>query len=146
MSKKIRYYYLSRHKNITIDIILDNPEDRNNLHKWYYNAVLQNPNLTWEWIERNPRGILNQPWNYKNLSKNSIVNWNIVSKNKDLNWSYFLLGSNPSIYWEDIVYNPAYGWDFYMVSKNKYYLWHMVNLLSNDMVYYDTVPDLYILK
>jgi hypothetical protein len=51
---------LSRHSNITWDIIQANPDK-----PWDYDYVSFNPNITWDIVEANP----DYPWNYPELYK-----------------------------------------------------------------------------
>ena len=53
---------------------------------WDFKMLSKNPNITWEIVQANP----DKPWCFWNLSKNSNITWEIVQANPDKDWSFFL--------------------------------------------------------
>lgn len=63
---------------------------------WDYKSLSLNPNITWEIVQQNP----DKQWDYKSLSKKSNITWEIVQQNPDKPWDYSILSINPNITWE----------------------------------------------
>lgn len=92
---------ISKHKNITWDIIKNNYDDYN----WDLNSVLSNPNITWEIIQ-NDEKLKNIVFNTSNnnvhskimigksLSKNPNISWKIVEDNPEILWNIESLITN----------------------------------------------------
>ncbi|RKO94006.1 hypothetical protein BDK51DRAFT_45127 [Blyttiomyces helicus] len=108
---------LSKHPNITIEIIKNNPE------KWNFLSLCHNPNITMEFINSKPR----KPWNYKVLSANPNITIDIVKANPcscegdhfecEKPWDYGCLSQNPNIT-IDIVNSTRKHWNYASLSTN----------------------------
>jgi hypothetical protein len=113
---------LSQHKNITFDIINNNPN-----YPWNYDCVVQNPNITLEVLEK----IINREiWNDKdisisNISNNPNLTWVLIDKYPDIEWDWYYISQHPNItcdiineninkpwIWESVSNNPNLTWDF----------------------------------
>ena len=51
-------------------------------------------------------------WNFKGLSQNSNITWEIVKDNPDKDWSFGCLSQNPNITWKIVKNNPDKKWNF----------------------------------
>ncbi len=67
-----RYKVLSRHQNITWEIVQANPDK-----PWDYCFLSSNPNITWEIIQANP----DKKWNYTILLQNPNITPKIIMNN-----------------------------------------------------------------
>lgn len=103
---------ISRHKNITWDIILENDTNPN----WIRKSIAMNPNVTWDIVQANPE----RPWNISKLSGNPNITMEIVLENPEKPWDYKQLSGNPSLLWDDIRKNPGKPWDWYALFNNEY--------------------------
>jgi hypothetical protein len=124
------YYALCKHRNFTWDIITEHILANANAHiiephlgmthdgvdgfyAYLFEAISQNPNITWEIVEANPEW----PWDYPWLSGNPNITWEIVQANPDKNWCFEQLGTNnPNITWDIIDANPDAPWDYHKLS------------------------------
>ena len=57
--------------------------------------------------------------NWRFLSQNSIITWNIVKDNPDKPWDWYALLFNPNITWDIVVDNPdkPWGWNWVIYLK-----------------------------
>src|ERR1700678_218752 len=62
----------------------------------------------------------NAEWNYKNLSANPNITWDIVQSNLHKPWDYYYLSDNPNITWDIFQNNPQIQWDYNWLSTNKF--------------------------
>lgn len=105
----LNWMVLSKHKNITLDILLNNIN-----YPWNWYFISFNPNLTLEFIKEN----INLPWDFNTLSRNKVITWNFVKSNENLDWNWFELSSHPNIKIENIKENTQYNWSWDRVSQN----------------------------
>jgi hypothetical protein len=66
-------------------------------------------------VQTNP----DKPWNYRWLSGNPSITWDVVQANPNKPWDYGWLSENPSITWEVVQANPNKPWN-YGILFNKY--------------------------
>ena len=66
--------------------------------KWNYRWLSINPNITWDIV----KNTLEKKWDWYELSRNPNITWGIVKNNPEKPWSYYGLSLNPNITW-DIV-------------------------------------------
>ena len=64
-----------------------------------------------------------KPWNWKSLSSNLNITWEIIQQNPDKPWDWMWLSNNPNITWEIIQSNPDKPWDWRYISCNDMWLW-----------------------
>jgi hypothetical protein len=57
-------------------------------------------------------------WDYRWLSENPNITWDIVKDNPDTPWDYNWLSENPNITWEIVRDNPNKRWDWTSLSMN----------------------------
>ena len=69
---------LSKHSNITWDIIQTNPDA-----PWNWYGISMNPNITWDIIQTNP----NNPWNWDDISENPNITWDIIKAYRNKPWN-----------------------------------------------------------
>ena len=74
---------------------------------WNFKMLSENPNITWEIVQSNP----DKPWSYSMLSKNPNITWEIVQANRDKPWRFFNLSQNSNITWEIVKANPDKPWN-----------------------------------
>ena len=53
---------------------------------------------------------------WKWMSKNPNITWEIIQNNPDKNWSWDFISLNPNITWEIIVANPDKHWNWMNIS------------------------------
>ena len=104
--RPISYCYLSLNRNVTIDIVKNNPQI-----EWNYYFLSENPNITWEIVQNNPQ----IPWDYGTLSRNTNITWEIILNNPQIKWNYRALsynrmtkGFNDYMEKKEELYNTAY--------------------------------------
>ena len=110
---------LSRHPNMTWDIIINNPS-----YPWndYFGDLSQNPNITWDIIQNNPSPDGHDgrcKWDWDGISKNPNITWDIIETNPDKRW--WCLGGvsdNENITWEIVKNNLDKKWFWYGVARN----------------------------
>jgi hypothetical protein len=124
IDKDWNYNYMVRHnKNITLDIVLNNPNLFKNISSKDLSTI-----KSINWID-----ILNNPdinWNYNILSKNDNITFDIVLNNLDKKWCFSNLSMNRNITYDIIRNNPQFDW-----SIEKYLL--NPNLRLNDLDFID---------
>ena len=81
---------------------------------WNYKYLSYNPNITWEIVKANP----DKDWNYYLLSGNPNITWEIVKANPEKPWNYCYLSANPNITWEIVKANPEKPWNYLYLSLN----------------------------
>ena len=137
------YRYFSGNQNVTWKTVLDNPDK-----PWDYDWLSENPNISWKTIKKN----LDKPWDlsnhlvynprstwevfhhisdkttidYKELSKKSVVTWDIVQSHPDIDWDYDYLSENPNITVEIILSNLDKPWNYTILSANPIITWNIV--------------------
>jgi hypothetical protein len=85
--KPWEWHYLSHNPNLTIDFIKKNPDIDDNKWNWYF--ISENPNISMSDIESNP----DQKWRWGSISKNPSITIEFIEKNID------------KVYWETISHN-----------------------------------------
>ncbi len=85
---------------------------------WNYRSLSENPNITWDIVLDNP----NIEWNYQILSKNPNITWDIVKNNPNIEWNYSSMSRNPNITWDIVKNNPDIKWDYEQLLYNKFQL------------------------
>jgi hypothetical protein len=84
---------------------------------WDWNALSQNPNITWQIIKRN----LRKPWNWENVSRNPSVNIEIIEDTRyEYPWSYYHVSANPTLTWQFVSENLDKKMSFVQISKNHF--------------------------
>ena len=71
--------------------------------------------MTWEEIANEPD---DHVWNWRTLSKDKVITWDIVKNNPHKPWHVGALSSNPNIGWQIVKDNPAMEWDWKQLSSN----------------------------
>ena len=61
-----------------------------------------------------------KPWDWKWLSGNSNITWEIVQQNPDKPWDWYGLSINPNITMDNVEANPNKPWDWTWLSRNKF--------------------------
>ena len=75
---------------------------------WNFKMLSENPNITWEIVQSNP----DKPWRFYALSENPNITWQVVQDNPDENWYFHELSENPNITWEIVQANPDQPWNY----------------------------------
>ena len=134
---------MSKHPNITWDIILANPDIN-----WHYVGISANPHTTWDIIQKYPNRLLSMyrvsvnpnitwdiiinnsnlgyPWNWFGISQNSNITWEIIMANPGYPWNWVYISHNPNITWDIIQANPEYPWNFNCISMNPNITWEII--------------------
>lgn len=129
------YYYLSKNKCITFDVVL-----RNRFMPWNMLTLSLNPNITIDIIISNPEF----NWNFKSFSENINLTWEIIKKYPEFPWDFEYISMHPNITMDIIINNPEYDWDYSRVPLNpncsiefiKKYphkSWNILGLFENDL-------------
>ena len=87
---------------------------------WDFRLLSKNPNITWDIVQANP----DKPWNFNYLSENPNITWDIVQANPNKPWNFDWLSLN--ITWDFVKANPNKPWDFDYLSKNPNITWDIV--------------------
>ena len=137
------YRYFSGNPNVTRKVVKENPDK-----PWDYTWLSENPNISWKTIKNNP----SKPWDladhlvynpravwevfyhipdksaidYKELSKKSVITWDIVQSHPEIDWDYDYLTENPIITLEIILSNPDKPWNYTILSANPIVTWDIV--------------------
>ena len=77
----------------------------NNWNQYFFNFILRN---------------MDKPWDWRRLSRNPSITWEIVEANPDKPWDWYWLSMNPSITWENIETNLNKPWHWVALSQNKF--------------------------
>lgn len=138
--------YISLNPNITMDIVINNPQ-----HNWEYIFIIQNKNIkledikkylsifekknnflidflslneniTWEQVIQNTQ----IKWSYDFLSSNKNITLDIIKANPDKNWNFNYLSINLSITWDDIISNSKINWDWTFISSHPNITWKII--------------------
>ena len=149
------YTKLSRHPNLTWNIIKNNLDKPWNFHELgehpnigvMWNNIKNNslelyslcknpnftnhPNLTWE-IVKNNRG---RRWDYNILSKHPNITWEIVKNNLGEPWNYNELTINPNITWDIIQNNTNIKWNYSRVCENPNITWSIIKNIPRVIPY-----------
>ena len=134
---------LSSHKNMTLDIL---QSTSTNHYKWDPTGLIDNPNMTWEFIENNmilfddiliPENkwlllsrfpgvttdiierYIDKPWNWNALSYNRNITWDFIEKHLDKNWNWSVLSKHRCVTLD--IIEKRFGnwkWDWEYVSLN----------------------------
>jgi hypothetical protein len=94
---------------------------------WNYNALSENPNITWDFIKAN----LDKPWNFEQLSRTQCITWEIVQQNPNILWSYYYLSQNPNITWDIVKLHPTRDWDSISLTINPNINWNIIKANPN---------------
>jgi hypothetical protein len=107
---QIRWNYklLSRNPNITLNYIARNPTKN-----WDYNFMSYNPNISAEFIKSN----IDQKWNW--LAISSVISLNDIINNPELPWNYTYVSTNPNVNIKFILSNLDKNWNFNHLSNNQ---------------------------
>jgi uncharacterized protein with HEPN domain len=104
------WVWLSSNKNITMEIVSTYPK-----LPWDYNALSRNPNLTVDFIRKNPR----KRFSWQHISANRAMTPEIVEANRDLPWDFHFMSVNPSITLEYVRAHPHRDWNMQWVASNR---------------------------
>ena len=115
--KPWNWFGLSQNPNITWDIVQRNPDK-----KWNWDGLSGNPNITWDIVQKNA----DKPWSWKGLLRNPNITWDIVQKNPNKKWNWFELSYNPNITWDIVQKNPDKPWNWCPLSQNPNITWDIV--------------------
>ena len=83
-------------------------------HRRLYSVISYTTIITWEIVQANP----DIDWDYHLLSRNPNITWEIVCENPDKPWDYNALSNNPNITWEIVDANPDKNWDYDGLATN----------------------------
>ena len=88
MCKQFDWKAISKHKNITMDIIEKYPDK-----PWNWKYISFNPNITIEFINKYP----DKPWNWKHISSHRKITMKIIEKYPDKPWDWKGISQNPNL-------------------------------------------------
>ena len=111
---------MKTHDIITTAHVLERLRDTK--FKWNYRGLSLNPDVTWEVIQAN----LEKPWEWSILSCHLGITWEAVNAHSDKPWSWNDISRNPSITWEIVKANPDKPWKWYYLSMNKSITWDII--------------------
>lgn len=103
---------LSKHPNITWNIVRDNPDK-----PWDWKTISGNPNIVnWKIVKSNPK----KPWDWSGLSENPNISWKILNDNPDKPWDWDAFSGNVMNYqkrWAVMVLENKWLEKMYMPSS-----------------------------
>ena len=82
--------------------------------KWDWNAISQNPNITWDIVANNP----DKPWYWYAISRNPNITMDIIANNPNKLWNWNAIPNNLNITMDTIENNPNKPWDRDGISCN----------------------------
>jgi hypothetical protein len=100
---------------------------------WDYNELSSNPNINWNYIQKN----INKKWNWKKLSSNPAITWDIIKSQPYVKWHWDFITRNPNINLEIIKSNPDKKWDWEWLSKQPYITWDIIKEMNKEHMYFD---------
>ena len=109
---------ISQNPNITLDIIQENPK-----YPWDWWYISSNPNITWDIIQNNP----DYPWEWDWISQNPNITWDIIQANCKKTWNWSWLSLNRNITWDIIQANPDRPWNWRCISANPNITWDIID-------------------
>lgn len=86
--QSISFSNLSRNPNISLEIIMKNPQ-----YPWNYNELSSNSSINFTMVKKTP----NLKWNYNFLSLNPSISWLDIKSNIDLSWDWCNLAKKEGI-------------------------------------------------
>nr|WIE95304.1 hypothetical protein [Microctonus hyperodae filamentous virus] len=90
---------------------------------WDYRCLSFNYNITWELIKKT----LDKPWNWDELSRHPNITWEIIVQYDTLPWDWTKVSRNPNITWAIVLDNPQYNWNYdVMISYNPNITWTII--------------------
>jgi len=92
-------------KAIDLDII-----DIFDYSNWNWRKISQYYIITLE--------IFDKHWDYKKLSLNKNLTWNIIEKYIDNDWDWMSLSRNPYLTWKIVNKYPNKSWNWFLLSRN----------------------------
>lgn len=107
--KLFSWFHLSKHFNITLEIIELHPE-----LPWNYTGISLNPNLTIEFY----RKYKDKEWSFHYISSNEAMTPEIIKNNPDFEWNFRGLSVNRSITEEFVLENKDKDWEMIYLSGN----------------------------
>ena len=81
---------------------------------WNWKSMSGNPNITWEIIQQNP----DKEWDWRDISSNENITWEFIQQNPDKPWCWRTLSENQNITWDIVETNPDKPWDWSSLSEN----------------------------
>jgi hypothetical protein len=82
------YRFVSFNRNITLQIVLDNPT-----FPWNYDFLSMNKNITFDIVLANP----SIPWNPDYVSQNPNISWDIIEANPTYQWNWNIIANSPTL-------------------------------------------------
>lgn len=75
---------------------------------WNYKELSSNEFITWNMVRNN----LSKPWDWFELSKHKVVTFDIIQDNAFLRWNWKSISQNPNITFDIIINNTECLWDY----------------------------------
>jgi hypothetical protein len=111
---RLNWFFVSQNEYVSVEFIISN-RDR---YPWVEFYLFQNPNITWDVIEKHPEGILgnytDESW--RGFSYNKNLTWGVVKNHPEIPWAWSGVSKNENITWEIISQNLSYPWEWNSVS------------------------------
>jgi hypothetical protein len=124
VNSRVQFAQLSKHPNISMDIVSANPT-----LKWSFYSLSSNPNLTWDFVQQHPW----ENWDWEALSAHKNITWDIIKDNLDMPWYWRNISSHPSVTWNIITTNPTLPWNAYGITQNPNITWEIIKEHANSM-------------
>ena len=125
------WYYASRNPNITFSLIKAHPE----LH-WRSDSVSCNPSITDDDVNNNPE----YPWDWTCLSSNENISWSTLEKKlQSLPASTTKEELSNLFIWADVSNKPSVTWQ--VVQRCPHYPWSKMGLACNPNIPWQIVKD-----
>ena len=85
---------------------------------WDWRCLSRNVNITWDIVQQNP----DKPWHWSILSRNPNITWDIIKQHLDKPWNWEHLSQNPNITWNMVQQNPDKAWNWSALCCNRNFL------------------------
>ena len=79
-------------------------------NNWNWKRISSNPNITWDIIKANP----DKPWDWHGISLNPSITLDIITSNPGNHWDWESISNNPSITWDIMTQKPDKMWSVIM--------------------------------
>lgn len=109
---------IKQDRNPLQKLILENPKKH-----WHWSTLGDNPNITYEFIQKNPQ----LPWKFDYMDENPSIPWNVLLTLKDYdNFNIAVLSSHPSVTWNVVQDHPEVKWDADGLCMNPNISWKII--------------------
>jgi hypothetical protein len=101
---------IERNRNLTMDVM----EKHIETIKWDFRNLSENPNLTFDFIQK----YRHRKWNKSAIVRNGAFTIDELTQNKELRAKYYDLSYNPNLTIDHVLQKPNVKWSWYALAKH----------------------------